>query len=143
MADTDITTRAAWDKALLKYELAALLEKASRDFGPEYQINEKYTRQEWVMEATHGKRRRARAGTDAAKAFYELAMQRERAIEALTPIFYDPTIEAAQELVLAPAPDIPAVRLKADLINSLDLVCYIGTEHVFDVVHADVERLAA
>lgn len=133
--------RNAWDAAFRKYELAGLLQDACRDFGPEFQINEKYARQEWAIEAAHGKRRRARAGTDAAKAFYELDMQREQEIEALTPTYYDPTIVAAQALVLVPAPDIAAVRFKSELVNRLDLECYKGTEHVFDVVRADVERL--
>lgn len=133
--------RTVWDTAFRKYELAALLQDACRDFGPEFQINEKYIREEWALEATHGKRATICLNSDAPKEFYAMDMQREQEIEALTPIYYDPALTAAQTLVMTPAPDIAAMRFKVDLVNNLDLECYPDTENVFEVVRADVERL--
>lgn len=135
--------RTAWDAAVHKYELAVLLETACRDFGPGSKIRKRYRMREMQLENLYGKRENAAHNPRAAQLFDEAVVEYDAAMDGIYVEYCDPVLEAAQVVTLVDAPDAEAVRFKIELINSRDLECFEGTEHIFDVVRADVERLAA
>lgn len=135
---TDAANRATWDQRLARYRGFAVLYDADTSFGPLSAANTNLElRQHWGRPKNEDQREAWEAATSAAydKERHELSRHMRE--------IYEPAIQAALALIRTPAPDLAAVRIKHDAINSeLGIMDYEDRdEELFDIIRADVRRL--
>lgn len=141
-ASVPLTIHQVWDRNLAAYQLAQLLIDADSGFGPLFFAQRAYYDERARIEAEYGSWERARATPDG-KARCDRAWQSMSAAEeAANNTRLYPCWSAIRDLVLKPAPDIAAVRLKVDLIAKEEVWNDRELEaDCFKLVRADVERL--
>ncbi len=133
-----------WNRRLARYRRLHAYWKAEAESGAFRQANDRYNRVYAELSARFGsweKARKSRIGKPLCRAAFARVSVAEDA-------YYDrctaPMYKAAIRLVLAPAPDLPALLAKIEIIHEHGLDTFEDMpRYAFEVLREDVERLAS